>query len=199
MLGIFFMPVSFPSSFVVDGEDDAEFAQVYSRSLSALRPALSGRLGSRDEADDVLHDAFVRFLHSYSGKRVANPLGLIARITMNIIRDNARSRKFRQQQSHGLDMAMCRPRAEPDPEMVCLDRQSLGLLCAAVDALPPRCREVLLLHRIEGMAQSEVARLLGISRSAVEKHLARADARLRRDLGEEEPGGGVDSAAGRKA
>jgi RNA polymerase sigma-70 factor (ECF subfamily) len=185
-------PLSTPLAVDVGG--DGEFEAVYARCRSALRPALSSRLGSPDEADDVLHDAFVRYLDAYSGRPVTNPLGLIAWITMNLIRDNARSRKVRRQASQGLDLTQCAPRPEPDPETICLDRQSLDRLRDAIDALPPRCREVFLLHRVEGMAQPEVARLLGISRSAVEKNLARADGRLRRHLGE-----GVDTTSGDEA
>lgn len=188
------MTVSLPS--VLPGEDNGEtdFEAVYIRCRSALRPSLSGRLGSADEADDVLHDAFLRFLRSYAGQAIANPLGMIATIAMNIVRDNARTRKYRQTQLQGIEAEVCVPRPGPDPEAACRDRQQLGRLRDAIDALPVRCREVFLLHRIEGMPQAEVARLLGISRSAVEKNLARADGRLRRDIGD-----GIDSGDGPKA
>ena len=40
--------------------------------------------------------------------------------------------------------------------------------------LTPRTREVFLMHRIEEMKYREIAQALGISQSAVEKHIARA-------------------------
>ena len=39
---------------------DWSYDQLYTRSRTTLRPALAGRLGSTHDADDVLHDAFVR-------------------------------------------------------------------------------------------------------------------------------------------
>jgi len=50
---------------------------------------------------------------------------------------------------------------------------------AAVLRLPPRCREVYLLNRIEDMSYTEIARHCGISVKAVEKHIGKALSLLR--------------------
>lgn len=50
---------------------------------------------------------------------------------------------------------------------------------AAVSALPPRCREVFLLSRRQGLPQAEIALRLGISVKAVEAHIRRALRELR--------------------
>ena len=47
-----------------------------------------------------------------------------------------------------------------------------------VDALLDRCREVFRMSRFEGLKNREIAARLGISETAVEKHLARAVGRL---------------------
>ena len=57
-------------------------------------------------------------------------------------------------------------------------RERLRIVEQAIDELPPRTREVFVLHRIEGMKYSEIARALDISVSAVEKNMARALAHL---------------------
>ncbi len=43
-----------------------------------------------------------------------------------------------------------------------------------IDKLPKRCRKVFLMSRFEGMKNKEIALELGISLTAVEKHIARA-------------------------
>jgi RNA polymerase sigma-70 factor (ECF subfamily) len=40
-----------------------------------------------------------------------------------------------------------------------------------LDELPPKCRTTFLLHRFEGLSYSQIARRLGVSRSAIEKQM----------------------------
>jgi RNA polymerase sigma factor (sigma-70 family) len=63
---------------------------------------------------------------------------------------------------------------EPGLEQQLSARQELRRLSVAVDSLPPRCREVFLLRKVEGLSQREVARHTGLSESTVEKHVSRA-------------------------
>lgn len=157
---------------------------LYQRCHTTLRPALAGRLGSVDDADDVLHEAFARFISVYGDQRIRNPLGLLARIAMNIVRDAGRARTLRYDLLARQVEPVCTIAPPPDPEADLADKQRLHRACDAIDSLPPRCREVFLLHRIEGLPQAEVARMLGISLSGVEKHLMRAAVQLRHDLGD---------------
>lgn len=155
--------------------------QLYRHSRATLRPALAGRLGSAADADDVLHEAFTRFLATYAGRSILNPLAMLARIAMNIVRDTARANSSRatllDRHCHML------VQTPPNPEVEAGKRQDLRHLCDAIDTLPPRCRQVFLLCRIDGMPQAEVASLLGISKSGVEKHLIRARNQLNQYLG----------------
>lgn len=166
---------------------------LYRRCHTTLRPALAGRLGSVDDADDVLHEAFARFLSFYAGQPVRNPLAMLARIAMNIVRDAGRARTLRRAVLARQVEPLCAIAPPPDPEEDLADKQRLRRLCDAIDGLPPRCREAFLLHRIEGLPQAEVARILGISLSGVEKHLMRANSQLRLELNP--TGGTIDRQA----
>lgn len=53
---------------------------------------------------------------------------------------------------------------------------------AAIDRLPPRCREVFILSRAEGKKYSEIAQILGISVNTVENQMGIALRRLRKEL-----------------
>ena len=51
-------------------------------------------------------------------------------------------------------------------------RQELELLSRAIACLPERCREVLILRKLYGVPQKEIAARLGITENTVEKHAA---------------------------
>lgn len=52
-------------------------------------------------------------------------------------------------------------------------------LWTAIDALPPRCREVLLLAKRDGLKYSEIAARMGITEKTVEHQMSKALRRLR--------------------
>jgi len=62
---------------------------------------------------------------------------------------------------------------EPGPDRSVFARDLLRRLQAALDQLPPRCREAVVLKRIEGLSQREIAARMGISEQAVANHVAR--------------------------
>jgi RNA polymerase sigma-70 factor (ECF subfamily) len=68
--------------------------------------------------------------------------------------------------------------ADPADETIAR-REEAEIIHQALSALPPRAQRAVRLHRLDGHSQAEVARLMGISRSGVEKHLALAMRRLR--------------------
>ncbi len=60
----------------------------------------------------------------------------------------------------------------PAPDRAVLARDELRRLQAALDRLPPRCREAVVLGRIEGLSRSEIATRMGVAESAVSKYLS---------------------------
>ena len=68
------------------------------------------------------------------------------------------------------------------PERVLLGKQTLSDVMAALNDLPERTRNMVILHRIEGLKYWQIAEQYGISVSAVEKHMIRAMAHLARKV-----------------
>lgn len=146
-----------------------------------LRRHLRARLGSCDEANDVIQEAFARLLGS-SG-RLQKPAAFLNRIVRNLLID--RSRRLAARPAH---MPL-----EPDLEIAVRAEQSDRLELEqmreryreAVDSLPERMRDVFLLHRRDGLGYREIAERLDISVRTVEGHFAKALVRIGRRLDRE--------------
>jgi RNA polymerase sigma factor (sigma-70 family) len=59
----------------------------------------------------------------------------------------------------------------PGPDRTAMARSDLRRLRAALDELPPRCREVLILRRIEGLSRRQIAQRMGITDKTVSQYL----------------------------
>lgn len=175
-------------------EDLDELFRLYRAELNRLAYR---SLGSQQAAADVVQDAFLRYA-ARPQPEVANPRAFLRRIVSNLILD--RQRHARRQPEHvELDQIAERiPSLQPAPEQALLAREELELLHRAILELPPRGREVFLLHRFGGLDYAQIGERLGISPNTVMVHMTRAFSALRkrlRDFREGRvmgpPGGGV--------
>lgn len=75
----------------------------------------------------------------------------------------------------------------PGPEQSVIARDELRHLQAALDRLPPRAREVILLRRVEGLSRPEIAQRMGITEGTVSQHLEQGLRALVEILGGDPP------------
>lgn len=172
-------------------EEDQEGAGGLTAVLTANRPQLirffTSRTGSPAEAEDVVQEIWLHVARAETGP-VANPLAFLHRVGMNIVLDRVRERQRRaRREQDWSDVAIEQRGGEatddaPSPHDVADGRQRAAQLAAAIDALPPGAGRVFRRHKLDGLSHGEVAAELGISRSAVEKHIAVALRHLRAAL-----------------
>lgn len=147
-----------------------------------LRRFLLRMLGSADAAADAHQETYLRMLGALSRTTVEHPTAFLFQIANNVA--------LRMRNRRSLEGTLFQPVTDLDlaqiadgyamPERQVIAREELRRLAAAIDALPPRCREVFLLVRFENLSNGEAAARLGISRNMVEKHLIRALLHCRR-------------------
>jgi len=63
-----------------------------------------------------------------------------------------------------------------------LAEEALRFIALAVERLPAKCRQALLVQRIDGLSHEEIAATLRVSKSMVEKYIAKAVGALRAAL-----------------
>ncbi|HXW71110.1 MAG TPA: RNA polymerase sigma factor [Methylocella sp.] len=156
-------------------------SEIFSQNKRNLLGFLIRKVG-RDAATDLLQETFLRFLQHPQLEAVANPPAFLQQIALNLTRDFARRRKT---EAIHLEFGACsHDVASPEalPEERIAHEQKSRLLRAAAEALPPRCREVLLMSMFEDVPLDEVAKRLDISRNMVDKHMRIALHRLRAAL-----------------
>jgi RNA polymerase sigma-70 factor (ECF subfamily) len=156
--------------------------ELYLRHHAALHRFLTRFLRCEEAAAEVAQDAYLRLLHLAPQRRLDNPRAYLFQVAANAARDRLVRDRRRNVVIDGgplPDSAAC---SRPDAEAEAMARDRLRILAAAVDDLPPRCREVFLMSRLDGFGNAEIAALLGISRNMVEKHIIKAMLHCRRCL-----------------
>jgi len=157
-------------------------AVLYRDQASALRRRLRARLGSADEANDVLHDAFARLLGARPTDGLRDPGAFLNRIVRNLLIDRSRRGKARPPHVPIEEESLGVPAAQDEAIEVEQMRNRYRELIAS---LPPRMREVFMLHRVEGLGYKEIGERLDISIRTVEWHIAEAIVRISRGLDRE--------------
>lgn len=146
------------------------------------RPALMAffmrRAASHSDAEDMTQELFAKLAVAETGA-MDNADAYIFQMAANLLRDRGRREKVRANYRASIHAGSVD--LEPlDPARVLLGRESLGEVSDALRELPERTRAIFLLFRLEGMKQSELAALYGVSVSAVQKHIFKAMTHLTR-------------------
>lgn len=139
-----------------------------------LRRFVRGRVATREDAEDVIQEAYLRVLRYSAEHAVESQERLLFSAAKNLAVDSRRRRYVRTRTATDYAVLESCTQTWPDAHEVVYASQRLNKVELAVAQLPPRCREVFLIHRLDGLSYSQIAVQLGISVSAVEKHMARA-------------------------
>ena len=129
------------------------------------------------EVDDLLQDLFVKLTAGKTGP-VGNPRAYLYQMANNLLLDRRRGRQRQARRDDSwarsqFGQDLCEDPAA-SPERVAIDRDLLAQVEAALREMPERTADILRRYRLEGQSQKVIAEQIGISLSAVEKHLQRA-------------------------
>jgi RNA polymerase sigma-70 factor (ECF subfamily) len=168
------------------------FARLFSESRDALRDYVRRFVGSKETADEIVQEAFLRTYEHSENVRI--PRAFLFSTARNLALDSRRHDRIARTDSLGdVDVAGVVSECE-SPEAGLLASQRSRLLKEAVEHLPPQCRTAFTLKVFHGCSYKEIAQRLGISTKTVEHHIARGlrdtHQYLRQYYGEAEPRSG---------
>lgn len=161
----------------MNDEDGTALIALYLERRADLVRFFTLRLRSASAAEDLVQDMYVRLSGAAPAEVVRNPLAYLYRLGSNLLLDRLRgerrgaSRDAEWRAAHRTELAGDELSEEPRADDAAAARQRLEQVIAAVGELSPQTQRVFRMHKLEGLSHAEVAGQLGISRSAVEKHM----------------------------
>ncbi len=145
-----------------------------------MRRFFLARLGGGADVEDLIQELYLKVQGLDGAEPIDNPPAYLYRLASNLMLDRMR----RQRRAGARDAEWRRDNHatlgtldvvdSPDAEAAVIARQRLQRLTEALKTLAPLTQKVFELHKFEGLTHAETAAQLGISRSAVEKHVSLA-------------------------
>lgn len=164
-------------------------AHLYAEFHEPLLSFFLRRVRHRAEAEDLTQDVFAKLIRAGQLDRIENPHAFVFKIATNLLRDRSRAAgragitatcPIDEAAEHESNPALVEDRG---PYSVLSTSKSLAEVFKALDELDVRTRDIFILFRLENMKQREIAALLGVAQSTVEKHVAKAGLHLLHRLG----------------
>lgn len=166
----------------VPEDGKARLDQLVRRYYAPLRSFFRKRTHNSPEVQDLVQQVFLRLVQRGT-LDIENPDGYIFHTAANTLKDHYRREGVRERFAQ--DPVHDRGDSEFSPERVLEGTEALERVAAVLRGLPERTRDVFVLRSFEGLKYAEIAHLHRISVRAVEKHMAKALARLSETLAAE--------------
>ena len=147
------------------------------REVLPLEPALMSFLRrswrNKAEITDLRQDVYVR-IYQAARKEIPNPVKpFLFTVARNLLIDRIYHDQVVSIETVADLEAFDVPMDEPGPDRSVMARQELRVLLAALERLPNRARDVIVMRKIEGLSRPEIAQRLGIAEATVAEHLTK--------------------------
>ena len=142
--------------------------------------------GSRDEAEDLTQEIFIRIYQTLSSFRVESGsfIHWALKVSRNLIVDRYRqSRRFQQcGGSSEIESMNLADEEQPSAQRKVEQAESSRILRQALRSLSPETKEAIILRDLEGMGYQEMAEMLGVPEGTIKSRISRGRLALARTL-----------------
>ncbi|MEL7130047.1 MAG: sigma-70 family RNA polymerase sigma factor [Pseudomonadota bacterium] len=149
---------------------------LYQETSSELTGYLRKRFGDGPpDPEDVTHEAFARLAEHTDLSGIKHLRAFLWRIARNLMLDGIRRVDVRSRYDFEIEhLFFALEGLDNSPENVLEVREQLRLVNDVIGNMPDNRRKAFILHRIDGLNFSQIARKLGMTPRAVIKHVGRA-------------------------
>ena len=171
--------------------------EAYLENEKALKRFLRRFIRSREGADDLAQEAFLRAFAAETGRPIQAPKAFLFKVARNLALNELAKQSSAATEPlgdfEGQEVLEDSSQAAVDDAVD--GRERIRMLARAIAALPPQCAKVFILRKMQGLSQKEIAARLNISVRTVENHVAlglvRCKAYMRAHGGASDQGGGL--------
>ncbi len=156
--------------------EQSVFTKLFETHAEAVRNLIYYKCGDRDQAEDVMQEAFIKLWDNCKKVIFEKAKGFLCTVANNLFLNQVAKQKVRLEYSKI-------PRSTKNvesPDFVMEEKEFMEKLQKAIAELPEGQREVFLLNRIDKKTYNEIAEMLDISVKAVEKRMHNALKELRK-------------------
>ena len=138
---------------------------------AALTSFLQHNWRNRSDIADLRQDVYERVCEAAGRQIPDNTKAFVFRTARNLLINRVRREHVVPIEAVADPEALGLALDMPGPDRSVIARDELRRLQAALDDLPPRCREAIVLGCIEGLSGREIAARMGITEAGVSIHL----------------------------
>lgn len=143
-------------------------AETREQLLASLR-----RMLEPAEAEEVLQEAYLKLFVALRDDKALAPRPFLFRVARNLAISVLRRKKVMEKYDTNAGITLHDTTQMEAVERRVSREEEQRALVAAINALPPKCRQVFVMRKIDGLSHEQIARILDISHKTVENHLAR--------------------------
>jgi RNA polymerase sigma factor (sigma-70 family) len=134
---------------------------------------LTRRLGCGHTAEDLAQETYLRVIQQGAPETIGDLRAYLFRIASNLVIDHWRQTTVRANaDGESLEEDLICPK--PAPDRIAEASQQLDLLRHFIAELPPQCRRIFLMHKVQQLSHVEIAEQLAISPRTVETQIRKA-------------------------
>ncbi|WP_257212967.1 RNA polymerase sigma-70 factor [Maribacter sp. 4U21] len=142
-------------------------------------------LSNREDAQEIIQEVFLKFWQNIEGRGdITNLNSYLFKMTKNACLDKIKHKKvvenFALQKRKEINQRFINDEAA----YLLLENELEKIIKDGIDSLPPKCKEVFLKSRFEGLKNREIAQDLSISKKTVDNHINKGLSILRIHLKE---------------
>ena len=169
--------------------DDRNFEEIYLKYFPRLLRFAQEYVLNKEDAENIIQDVFMTLWERRDDLKIHISLvSYLFILIKNRCIDHLRRKKHAEigkkqmQENFTHEQQMKLSSLEALDHTLISDSNLEQIIARAIDSLPPKCREIFILHKIDGKKYKEIAEKLQISVSTVENQMGIALRKLREQL-----------------